>query len=229
MGKLTDWVKANTDLKENANLADFEELEGKSTFEAITTKEQAAEIIKKNAAFTSALDAAVQEAVKSHDEKFMKDKLPELIKAEREKIEAELNPEKTPEQKRIEELEKRLAEGDAEKKRNQVADKLVEKAKELGHPNPEQARRYVAFGDKAEDELKADIEYLKTSVNTGIEAEIKKRYGDATPPNRGNDTPPATRRAELIKQYNELETSSDPRRGEKMLTLKDQIAKLPKE
>ena len=180
MGKLTEWVKLNA--KEGANIAEFEELERVNTFEGITTKEQALDFVKKNAAFTSALDYAVTEAVKSHDEKFNRDKLPGIIKAEREKIESELNPEKTPEQKRIEELERRLAEDEAEKKKAKVAEALVSKAKELNHPDPDAAKRYVAYGDRAEEILRADIEWLQKTVNSSVESEIKKRYGGQKPP-----------------------------------------------
>ena len=46
MGVLLDWVKANA--KEGANLAEFQELEGKNTIQGVKTKEEALEIIKKS-------------------------------------------------------------------------------------------------------------------------------------------------------------------------------------
>ena len=224
MGILSKWVDENTTLKDGANKAEFEELERKSTFEGITTKEQASDFMRKNAAFTAALDYENEKAVRTHDEKFMSEKFPDLIKAEREKIEAELNPQKTPEQKRIEELEKRLAADEEEKKLAKIAEKLVAKAKELGHPNPEQAKRYVAYGENAESELKSDIEYINGAVNTSVEAKIKERYGNQQAP-RGSSSAPETTKESLITKYNEIEKSNDPDRGAKMLALKEQIAK----
>lgn len=190
MGKLTEWLKKNATVNEGANLAEFEELEVKETLGAVETKEQALDAIKRYPKFESAFDSMVSKKVEDYEkETFNKKRLPEIEKELRAKIEQELNPEKTPEQKRIEELEKRIAADDLEKKRNQVADKLVEKAKELNYPNPEQARRYVAYGDQAEEQLKADIEYMTNTVNSTVEAEIKKRYGNQTPPKSSTTTP----------------------------------------
>ena len=86
MGKLTDWMKANS--KEGANLAEFEELLKTETVSGITTKEQAIDWMVKNpnTAFKSALDYREQQASEARERNFKEKNLPELIKTEREKF-----------------------------------------------------------------------------------------------------------------------------------------------
>lgn len=167
---ILDWIKANA--KEGANIAEAEELLGKSTFDSIKSKEEAADFISKNSVFKSAFDSMVSTAVNNHDERFKSEKLPDLVKAEREKILKELNPEETPEQKRIRELEENLKARDAKDRESAIKAELRQKAQELGY-DPLRAERFSAFGDKALDMLADESTYLSNLIDSKIKEGVK--------------------------------------------------------
>lgn len=230
MDKALKWVKDN--VKDGVDTAEFEKMLSGSFVPADMKKDDALKFIRENAALNSAHDAAILQAIKTHDEKFESEKLPKIIKAKekelREQINKELNPEETPEQKQIRELREQL-EGMAKEKANvELKDSLRAKAKELGF-DMSKAERYYVYGDKALDVLQEDAEWFKTQINTETEAQIKARFGDNPTPTGGKSTPPAGQRDQLIAQYNEIEASNDPNKGAKLIALKDQIAKLPKQ
>lgn len=183
MGILLDWVKANA--KEGTNFAEFEELEGKNTFEGIKSKEMALEIIKKTPFFNSALDSEVNTRISTHDDKFRSEKLPTLLEAEREKIKNELNPPTTEEQKKIAEMQKTIDALSSKDKRIELESALKSKAKEFGFP-VERAARFAVYGDRAESELKAEAEFYKTHIQTGVESRVKELYGDVKPPKQSS-------------------------------------------
>ena len=186
MSKILEWIQSNS--KEGANIAEAEELVNNSTFDGITTKEQAIDFMGKNAAFTSASDFLVQRAVQSNQEKFTTEKLPGLIEAEREKILKEFNPDETPEQKEIRELKewKQLqVKRDAE---NDVKATLRSKAVELGY-DPLRAERFSVYGENAMTELEAEAESRANAIQKGIEEGIKSKLaGD--PPKGGKVVEP---------------------------------------
>lgn len=180
MGKILDWVKLNA--KEGANIAELEELERTMTFEGITDKNKALEIIKKDGTvFRAALDTEIQAAVKSHDERFSTEKLPLIIKEEREKIQKELNPEMTPAEKELAEMKEWKKSQEAKELRRGLEDNLRAKAKEINYPE-ELAGGYAVYGDKAMDKLESDAKYWETRRKADVEAEIKNLYGDIKPP-----------------------------------------------
>lgn len=183
---LLEWIKANS--KEGANVAEAEQLIQASTVEGITTKEQAYDFMLKNAAFKSALDYQTGESIKTHDTKFNTEKLPGILKAEREKLEKELNPDLTPEQKRIAELEKVVNEGKIKEQENQLKSGLRAKAKELGYPEDEAERLFV-YGAEATAELERKAEFLKTHVSGAVESKVKELYGGNPPPARSKVKP----------------------------------------
>lgn len=189
MGKLTDWLKKNANLIDGANLAEFEELEARETLAGVTTKEKASEFIEKTPAFKSFFDAKVTEGVKTFEANFTETKLPKIEEDLREKIKQELNPAKTEDQKQIEALLKDKAERDLRDKQREAAAKLVEKARDLGHPKPETAADYIAYGKDAEAKLTADVQTFSELVKAGVESEIKKRYGDQQPPQQSQHEP----------------------------------------
>jgi hypothetical protein len=190
MGKLKDWMEKNANLKDGANFAEFEELEANETFGAVQTKEQAIDILKRYPRFESAFDSLVSKRVNDYEkDTFNVKRLPEIEKRIREQIESELNPAKTPEQKRLEELEAKLKANEEKERLRMVEDSLVKQAKELGYDDPEAARRYVAYGEKAEDMLKADLERIQKAVQAKVESEIKQRYGNIKPPQQSQTDP----------------------------------------
>ena len=167
MSKLLDWIKANS--KEGANIAEAEELVQKGTFDGITTKEQAIDFIGKNAAFKSAADSLISTAVSNHDEKFKAEKLPALIEEEKKKIQKELNPDETPEQKRIRELEEGIK---ARDQKDAIADRkslLRTKAAEL-KADPLWAEKYYIYGDDAEKMMIAEHTDRQKSITDAVEA-----------------------------------------------------------
>lgn len=221
MSKLSDWIKEN--VKEGANVAEAEELVQAETFEGIKTKEQAIDFIDKNDVFKSAKDSLISTAVNAHDDKFKETKLPEIIKAKREEWTKEMNPEETPEQKRIRELETRDAERDSKERKRDLEDALLTKASEIGF-DPIRAKDYSVYGDKAIDKLVDDAGWYKSQIELKVKETVKGTLA-GKPPKDGD--PPATgKRAELINQYNEAEKNGD---GAKMFQLKEQIRKIPKE
>ena len=164
---ILEWIKSNA--VEGANIAEAEELVLKSTFDGITTKEQAIDFIGRNGTFTSAVDSLISTAVNRHDEKFNTDKLPALEQTIRDKVIAELNPDETPEQKRIRELEEKLSSSERRDAENALKAKLRGKANELGY-DTEIAARLSSYGDDA-------IELLETihGYSTGVFEAEKNR------------------------------------------------------
>lgn len=170
MKDLLEWIKSNA--KEGANIAEAEELVQKSTFDGITTKEQALDFIGKNKVFTSALDSMVSKAVESHDERFKTEKLPEIVKLEKERLLKELNPEETAEQKRIRELEEKIAASEMRDKELAIKSDLRTKAQELGY-DPIRAERFAAFGDKAIDTLVDESNFLTNLIDSKMKEAVK--------------------------------------------------------
>jgi hypothetical protein len=184
MDKILAWIKAN--LKEGAKVAEVETLVKEIVeLKSIDTKEKALELMGKDGVFKSALDSETSTRIENHD----KTKLPELEKSIRVKIEAELNPDLTDDQKRIKVLETEAA---ANKSRDEVATVkagLRTKATELKF-DPVRAEGYHVYGDKALEMLEADSKYFADSITNGVNLEIKTRFGN-TPPKQSVNTDPA--------------------------------------
>ena len=104
----------------------------------------------------------------------------ELRKTMRDELMKELNPEETPEQKRIRELEERIKNDDLEKQRFAKINELRSVAKEIGF-DVSRADRYYAYGDNAEEYMKQDAEYLKTTVSTALDDKTKEAVTTQTP------------------------------------------------
>jgi hypothetical protein len=177
MEKLVEWAKAN--VREGANLAEFEELAGSLALP--NTKEEAWNFITKNQTFKSAVDAEVSRATAAHDERFTKTKLPEIEKQLRDRLAKELNPEETPQDKKIRELSEKL---EAKERSEQLANTrnlLMKKASEIGF-DAEIAAELAVFGDEAEEKLSKVAERFTLAVKSRVEAEVKKRYGNNKEP-----------------------------------------------
>ncbi len=181
---ILEWVKKNS--IEGANIAEVEELIEKNTFDGIKTKEQAMDFISKNQVFKSANDSLISTAVNSHDDKFKENKLPDLIKAEREKILKELKPEMTPEQKELQELKQWRTDSEKREKSGELKSALRAKATELKY-DPVRAEKFASFGDDALKMLEDDSIYWNGQIDTRIKESIKGTLA-GTPPKGG--TPP---------------------------------------
>lgn len=165
------WVEKN--VKEEADLEEFRKLI------------PSAEELAKHPEVKPHFDRAVTSAVKTHDTKFTEEKLPDIIKAEREKLMAELNPEETIEQKLLRETREEMA---ALKKRDRDNERKAEirkKSNELDINkvglSPDFFETFAAFGDDALPTLEAFMSLVSTSFNEALEKELASRLGTTAP------------------------------------------------
>lgn len=178
MEELLKLIKAN--LKDGADIAAIETLaKGLDVLAGVKTVEEAKEFIAKTGILKSATDSLVSIAVKSHDDKFTAEKLPELLKVEREKTIKEVNPEESKEQKTIREQKERIDALETTGKRSELKTTLLSQAKELGYSG--NVDLFLGHGDKAADFLKAESKRFKTAVDERVSSDIKKLYGDTKP------------------------------------------------
>jgi len=186
---IQEWVKANATLKDTAKV---EELDGLvkdlDPLANIKTKEDALNFIDRNNLFKSGLDSAISKAVASNTEKFTAEKLPGLLKEEREKAIKEANPEETPEQKRIRELEEKINASDKREASSTLKIELAAKAKEIGYEGS--IERYSRLSsEKALEYLVSDHEENTKKIESIIESTKKEFYGEGTLPKK-SETPP---------------------------------------
>lgn len=182
MGKLTDWIKKNA--KEGADIAEAEKLVEQYSIEGIDTKEKALNFLKSDkGVFSKALHSANTEAIKSHDEKFESEKLPGLLKAEREKALAEANPEMTDEQKALKEANDKIDALTLKDKEREFKSILRKKGEEFKF-SAEESESYSVFGEKAQDVMKTHYEKIQSSIKDGLENVIKERFGNNPPPEK---------------------------------------------
>lgn len=178
MQDLIEWIKANAkegaDLKEATKLIDSY---------AEVTPDRAAELVR-DKEVRRLIDAEISRAVERHDERFREEKLPKILDEERGKIRAELNPEETPEQKRIRELEERIAKQDAERQRIERRDALRKKFGELGGNeiglSPEDIEPFAGL-ENADEFLESFIGRAKEAFTTNLDAKLKERYAGKAP------------------------------------------------
>jgi len=174
---LLEWIKANS--KDGVTFGDAEkmikDLEDLNPMNSVKTQDEALAFMERNQIFRSALDSETSRRIDKHDEKFKSDKLPGLLKEERTKIEKEINPDISPEQKRIAELEGREKERDNKDVVTARKEALRLKAAELKY-DPLRAERLAIYGDDAEKRLIEEVDYFKTSVNEALELKLKGQY-----------------------------------------------------
>lgn len=150
----------------------------------IDTKEKAAEFIQKNPLFKGAYDADISRVVASHDEKFIAEKVPGLVKAEVEKL---TGPEKDPVKLELNAIKKELADNKAAEARATLTAKVLEQAAAKGIP-PALAKLCVR--DTAEATQSALDEVVKTSTewrDTHAEKLLKEKLGNNGQPARGQE------------------------------------------
>jgi len=191
MDKLIEWIKAN--VKDDADVK-----EGVELVEDVTrvTPERAADLAK-DKEVKRIIDAEISKAVERHDERFMSEKLPGLIEEERGKIRKELNPEETPADKRIRELEERIAKADNEKATTERRESLRKKAQELGISDigltPDDVDAFVQMGESGGEYLEAFVTKAKEAWTSTLDKKIKEKFSggkpEADPRPEGDDGP----------------------------------------
>ncbi len=189
MGQIADYVKENFTPAEGIDLSEVEKLETElDPLSGLTTPDQALDFMGRNPLFEKALKKHETQAIEKHDDKFNKEKLPGILKDEREKAIKEANPEETPEQKRIRELEDNAAVRDKSDAAKDLKIELAAKAKEIGYTGD--IDLFMHLGDKALQTMEAyhtkNTEYLE-----GEKEKIQKElYGDNIPPKKHKEETP---------------------------------------
>ena len=196
MGELYDFINAN--LKEGADLTKLDALMKKHSTDSIETKEQAIDFMLKNPKFTAGLDYKVQGSVASGIENFKSGEMQRLIDSEREKIKLELNPPKTEAEKRLAEIEKKLADKEAAEARYNREKALRGKAKELGFDEG-LAESFAVHGENAESVLAMFAEKFKAGIDSRLEQALKERIPGSSPARSNVDPAKVMARAELEK------------------------------
>src|SRR5678815_787768 len=125
--ELVGWAKAHA--KEDANVAEFEELVSKAA--PPDDAKQAIDYIRAIPSLRSAYDAALNTEYNRAVKKYEEEKLPEKEKELRESIRKELNPTETEEQKQIRELREKLEAKEKAEALTERKEALRAKAKDL--------------------------------------------------------------------------------------------------
>jgi len=193
MKDLLKLIKAN--MKEGADIAEIETLlKGLNPLDGIDSTEKAIEFINKTDILNRAKDSIISTAVKSHDDKCTDEKLPRLLKAEREKAIKELNPEETAEQKTIREQKERIDALEAKGNMSALKSSLQAKASELGYSGD--VELFLGLGDQAESYLEKEAKRFKTAIDERVRKDIKELYGDTKPKTSEVDPAKAMSRAD---------------------------------
>lgn len=175
----------------------------------IDNADKAADFMGKNPFFKSAYDAGISRAVASHDERFQKEKVPELVKAELKK----LNPEKDPIRAELEALKAEREQERAQLKREKLTAYAVKLAADEGIPLDEIERFIGDDEDVTQSQVKAFAKTLKKWADERTDRVLKERLGNNGKP--GSGAPPNP--ADLKTLYAEAEKKGD---GMEMLRIK---------
>ena len=143
---------------------------------------------EKNAVTDDIRKTVIEEYLKSKDfvdklnaekgrwgESFRKEKLPELEKELREKIMNEMNPQESEADRRLRAIEEELERSKKELATKALQEQLRKKAAEIGF-DVARADRYAVYGDKAEDMLVQDNEYIQSLVSSEVDKTIKTKF-----------------------------------------------------
>jgi hypothetical protein len=148
-------------------------------------------------------DRRVTQAIKTFEENFKKEKLPAIIEKELKKR----NPELTPEQIKIKELEEKIKQTELEAKRNKLISLALKKLSEekvLPEGNDLLVELMFQAPTYDENELETRLKILTTVIRTTAEKiaqEKFKQFGRGEPPEKGGEL---NSEEEFKKEYEEL-------------------------
>ena len=174
--ELVGWAKAHA--KEDANVAEFEELVSKAA--PPDDAKQAIDYIRAIPSLRSAYDAALNTEYNRAVKKYEEEKLPEKEKELRESIRKELNPTETEDQKQIRELREKLEAKEKAEALTERKEALRARAKEYG-VDPDIAADFALYGDDGETYLKRHAEWHKKELDAVKEQSSKAAFGNKTP------------------------------------------------
>lgn len=176
--KLIETIADDGDINEVILGADeFKEL-GKVDLSKLSTDEFK-NLLTTNEAIKGYMTSRDDSIRSSAVETFKSGKMKELINKA---VEEAKNGKKTPEQERIEELEKQFAESQAQIQRQNTINKYTGVLKEKGLPT--ELVDFV-YGDGKEETIDKNIETLGTVFNSAIDSGVKSKLGTSSyvPPN----------------------------------------------
>ncbi len=208
MGQIADYVKENFTPAEGIDLSEVEKLETElDPLSGLSTTDQALDFMGRNPLFEKALKKHETQAIEKHDTKFMTDKYPGMLKDAVDLKIKELNPEETPQDKRIRELEDNAAARDKSDTEKDLRIELQKKAKEIGYTR--NIELFMHLGDKAIETMEA----YHTKNTDYLEAEKEKiqkeLYGDNTPPKKHETELPK----DIDEQIREAKAAGDSTRA----------------
>ena len=154
----------------------------------------------------SRFDARVNSAVKTHDEKFAKEKLPSLIETEREKIRKELDVKETPEQKMLREQTERIDKLEKDNQRKDIKAEALQQMTKAKLPFADQIDTFLS--DNLDDTLRkinAFAETFNTAVSAAAKELMKTENGWQPGDRQGNPVPLETQLDAARKANNLLE------------------------
>lgn len=142
----------------------------------LKSKDDAFEFIKSNDLLLSTLDSRVNKGVESAIENFKNGKMNELWKEREEALRRELNPEESEAAIVAREFQEYKASVERKEKTEALKDKLTEKAKEMGFPDPLLIREFAALGENAEPFAEKYIELFSQKLTELHNDDVKGKH-----------------------------------------------------
>lgn len=171
-------------LKEGIDEAEVtSKLEGLNPLNGLQTKEDAWSFIESNKLLKSAFDSKQSKAAETVEERLMAGKVQELLKAKEEELRLELNPQETEAAKIAREFKEYKDAQERKESMSALQEKLSDVAKEVSY-DPLKARDYAVYGEKAEEKLREDAEWLSYEIERRLAEESKTRFGGNQQPKK---------------------------------------------
>jgi hypothetical protein len=123
----------------------------------------------------SSLDSAISKAIASHDEKFNKEKLPKILEQE---LAKRSNEGKSPEQLKLEELQKQIEQMQSEKTRVELSNKYSKILSEKGLPLD--LVDYIISADGNEEKINGNIDKFTNMFSTITDTKVKEKLNNSS-------------------------------------------------
>ena len=156
-------------------------IDGLNPLSKIGSAAEAVDFIKSNSVLKRGYDTIARLAIEAHKERYETEELPKIKNALRDELSKELNPAETPDQKRLREMEQKLADKEKAEQQYQLKNRLRAKAKEVGVD--EEIAEKLAFlqTDDHEAELTWFAERFESAVKSRADQEVNNRWPKGSP------------------------------------------------
>lgn len=155
----------------------------------IKTKEEAWELVKSHKLLLSTFDQKQNERLASFEDNLRNGKIATEWAEKEKALRLELNPEESPSDIKIREMEEKIESMEKEKSRSLLKTELSKKAQELNF-DPVKAQDYAVYGDTAMDKLESDATWFTEQLESRLSTELKKKFEGNQQP-RSRKIPPA--------------------------------------